>query len=114
MAHAGRRSGDYRGVINFVGGWVSARCVNDVNATLFRRGASSPVDTLWLYADGDSFYPLEHSRENFAAFEAAGGKGSFKQYPAPEGMNGHFINARPAIWGADVEAYLKAQGLAGK
>ena len=114
VAHTGQRPDYYRGVINFVGGWLGMGCGGAVNATLFKRGAASPLETLWLYADGDTFYPVAHSRENFDAFRAAGGKGGFKHYPAPEGMNGHFIHSRPGIWGADVEAYLKGQGLAGK
>src|SRR5258708_27004873 len=66
------------GVINFVGGWMGAGCRNasEINGTLFKRGGMFPHPTLWLYGNHDPFYSLDHSRANFAAFHAAGGKGS--------------------------------------
>ncbi len=79
VAWAGMRPGRARGVVNFVGGWVGARCSSavEINGTLFRRGAAHPGETAWLYGDNDPFYPLAHSEANFAAFQAAGGKGRF-------------------------------------
>jgi hypothetical protein len=76
---------------------------------IFTRGARYPGESLWLYADEDVFYPLSHSRENFAAFEAAGGKGAFHEFPP--GSAGHYLRRRPDRWSAIVEAYLKRQGL---
>jgi hypothetical protein len=35
--------------------------------------------SIWLYCDNDSSYPLSPSRSNFAAFQAAGGKGEFHE-----------------------------------
>jgi hypothetical protein len=34
-----------------------------------------PDETLWLYGEWDPFYPLAHSPEDLAAFQAAGGEG---------------------------------------
>ena len=49
-----------------------------------------PHPTLWLYGNHDPFYSLDHSRANFAAFQAAGGKGSFFDFEVPGG-NGHRV-----------------------
>ena len=78
---------------------------------LFTPGAAYPVPTLWLYGDGDPFYSLQHSRGNFAAFQAAGGKGSFHEFPRPSGDTGHGIVAYPGIWETLLEGYLEQQRL---
>ena len=111
VAYAGRRPEQVKGVINFVGGWKGASCVyaSAVNQTLFARGGRYGGDTLWLYGDGDTFYSLDHSRENFAAFKAAGGHGTFQEFPKSAG--GHGLWASPQDWGAIVEGYLKRLGL---
>ncbi|MDP1751281.1 MAG: hypothetical protein Q8L22_17670, partial [Reyranella sp.] len=56
-------------------------------------------------------YPLSHSRGNFAAFEAAGGKGAFNEYAPPTSLNGHQISSAPPLWTTALEAYLAARGL---
>ena len=111
-AYAGQRPEQLKGVINFVGGWLGGRMATAamVNQELFRRGARYPGETLWLYGDADPYYPLSHSRENFAAFERAGGNGTFHEFPPPA-TGGHRIVDYPALWGPVVEAYLKRQGL---
>jgi dienelactone hydrolase len=109
VAYAGRRPEQLKGVINFAGGWLGAGCRSPVNRTLFERGARYSGETLWLYGDEDRFYPLSHSRENFAAFQAAGGKGRFQEFPAAAG--GHGLWQFPSYWGPFVESYLKQQGL---
>jgi hypothetical protein len=78
------------------------------------RGVGYGRPTAWLYGDKDPFYPMTHSRANFAAFEAAGGKGAFHEYAPPEGLNGHQIVSAPPLWGATLEAYLADQGLPAK
>jgi hypothetical protein len=100
-------------VINFVGGWSGTRCQSaaKINQTLFARGAGYPGLTLWLYGDDDPFYSLAHSRENFAAFQAAGGRGTFLVFPRPAGDTGHRLSRYPSAWTAAVETYLTQQGL---
>jgi len=112
VAYAGQHPGQVKGVINFVGGWLGTGCTtaSQVNQELFGRGAAYPGETIWLYGDNDSFYPLSHSRENFAAFEAAGGKGTFNEFP-PVPSGGHYIIVAPNLWGNVVDAYLQRQGL---
>jgi hypothetical protein len=81
-----------------------------INQALFQRGARYPGDTIWLYGDGDPFYPLSHSQENFTAFQAAGGKGAFHAFQPPE-SSGHRIVVYPELWASLVEAYLQRQEL---
>jgi dienelactone hydrolase len=111
VAYAGRHGEQVKGVINFVGGWMGTRCRNAsaINEALFARGGRYADETLWLYGDDDPYYPLGHSRANFAAFERAGGKGSFHGFPP--GAGGHRIVANPNHWGAVVDAYLARRGL---
>lgn len=111
VAYAGQHPVQVKGVINFVGGWVGAGCdrATGVNQKLFARGARYPGEMLWLYGDDDFFYPLSHSRESFAAFQRAGGVGTFHELPP--GAGGHYIWRQPSGWVAFVEAYLKRQRL---
>ncbi len=102
-----------KAAINFVGGWMGTGCstATTINQSLFKRGATFGQPALWLYGDGDSFYPLSHSRGNFTAYQSAGGTGTFNEYKPPGGMNGHYINSVPNLWSADMETYLKSRGL---
>ena len=112
VAYAGQHPEQVKGVINFVGGWLGARrsTAAMVNQELFGRGARYPGETLWLYGNGDPFYPLSHSRENFAAFQQAGGKGTFHEFPPPD-TGGHRIVDYPGLWAGVVKAYVRRQGL---
>ena len=113
VAWSGRQPAVPRAVVNFVGGWSSERCpsADDINTELFRRGSAFDRSTIWLYGYRDSFYSLRHSRRNFAAFRAAGGKGAFHEFVPLEGMDGHQIAAVPDLWTEALEAYLADQGL---
>ena len=113
VAWSGRQPAAPRAVINFVGGWLGSRCWSrdEVNQSLFKRGAAYDKPTIWLYGDKDPYYPLRHCRANFAAFEAAGGKGELHEYTPPDGLNGHQISAVPGLWTATLETYLGSQGL---
>jgi len=110
IAYAGTRPGVFQGAINFVGGWMGDKCPDNtadaINPVSFKRGAAFPLPTLWLYGEKDSFYALAHSRRNFEAFTAAGGKGSFSSYALAPGVNGHQLVVQQALWGPTVEAYL--------
>jgi dienelactone hydrolase len=112
VAYAGQHPEQIKGVINFVGGWLGARrsTATVVNQELFGRGARYPGETIWLYGEGDPFYPLSHSRENFAAFQRAGGKGTFREFPRPD-SGGHRVVGHPELWAPVVEDYLKRQGM---
>ena len=111
IAYAGMQPREIAGVINFLGGWMGESCPNasEINVTLFKRGGTFPHPTLWLYGNHDPFYSLDHSRANFAAFQAAGGKGSFFDFEVPGG-NGHMVIYSPPLWADHVDRYLQAIG----
>lgn len=108
VAYLGRRPGVYLGGINFVGGWLGEGCPTavSVNQTLFEEGAQFAGQSLWIYANNDSFYSIAHSQGNFNAFTAAGGMGEFLVFTRTAGLNGHFIINSSELWGAAVEIYL--------
>lgn len=116
IAWSGRQPTLPRAAINFVGGWMGTGCgtASSINRSLFNRGNSFSQPSIWLYGDSDPFYPLSHSRSNFAAFQAAGGRGSFHEYQPQQGMNGHQISNAPDLWSATLEAYLIERGLPAK
>ncbi|MEI7870588.1 MAG: CocE/NonD family hydrolase [Alphaproteobacteria bacterium] len=116
IAWSARQSAVPRAAINFVGGWRGSVCANAsvINPNLFNRGAAFGQPTIWLYGDQDPYYPLWHSRSNFAAYQQAGGRGAFHEYEPPAGLNGHQISSAPSLWTAALEAYLAAQGLPAK
>ena len=92
IAYVGMHPREVAGVINFVGGWVREGCPNasEINGTLFKRGGMFPHPTLWLYGNHDPYYSLDHSRANFATFQAAGANGSFFDFEVPGG-DGHRV-----------------------
>jgi dienelactone hydrolase len=108
IAHAGMRPEAFFGALNFVGGWLGEGCADSgvVNRAVFARGAFFEPETLWLYGENDSFYSLPHSRRNFDAFIAAGGRGTFLSYTRAPTLNGHFIINDLALWSADLADYL--------
>jgi dienelactone hydrolase len=107
--YAGTRNTPLLGVLNFVGGWVGDRCpdADNVNPVAFRRGAAFAKPTLWLYGSKDPFYALAHSKRNFDAFVAAGGKGKFVTFDKVPGGNGHHVHASPSLWQIELNDYLR-------
>lgn len=108
VAYAGTHPAEVVGVLNFVGGWLGSGCPGSprVNAELFKRGATFPRETLWLYGERDPYYPIVYSRDAFAAFQSEGGKGTFHAYTPPQGMDGHGIFAAPRLWQRELDAYM--------
>jgi dienelactone hydrolase len=107
VAYAGLHPAQISGVINFVGGWLGENCssAGAVNQALFERGARYGRPTIWLYGQGDLFYSIAHSRSNIAAFEKAGGQGSFFEFgPNP----GHFVFRYPDLWSGPIDKYLSS------
>jgi len=107
VAYAGIHSEQILGVINFVGGWISERCgyADQINQTLFQRGASFGRPTLWLYGSHDKYYSIAHSRSNFEAYRRAGGKGAFVEFDAGV-IDGHDLIANPSLWKSALGEYL--------
>lgn len=109
IAYAGTRPNTFNGAINFVGGWMSDRCYDPeaINTVTFKRGAGFQKPTIWLYGENDSFYRIEHSRKNFDAFVASGGKGIFRTYALGFGKNGHFLISSPELWREAVASFVE-------
>jgi dienelactone hydrolase len=108
IAHLARHPDIYRGAINFVGGWLGEGCgdYQSVNRQLFSLGAGYPAYSLWLYAEHDSFYSVEHCRANFDVFGAAGGLGRLQVFDRGAGLNGHYLINSPELWSGAVADYL--------
>jgi dienelactone hydrolase len=109
VAYSGAHAEQIFGVINLVGGWVGDSCVtvNAVNQSLFEQGGRFKRPTLWLYGRHDPFYSISHSRGNFAAFQKAGGQGSFLEFDVPGGY-GHDVIRHPQLWSAPIGNYLSS------
>lgn len=109
LACAGARPALFGGVINFVGGWVDEHGPESemINRAIARRGATFPGPTAWMYAENDPFYRIAHSRENFQAFEAAGGQGLFHVLETLPGQDGHHLLSLTGLWGPVVDAFLQ-------
>lgn len=109
IAYAGLHPEQVAGVINFVGGWLSESysTASTVNRLLFIRGASYGRPTIWLYGQHDTNYSIAHCRDNFAAFEKAGGLGKFVEFDMPVGQ-GHFVIGRPSLWSGPIDSYLRS------
>jgi dienelactone hydrolase len=105
---AARRPEVFRGALNFVGGWLGEGCGDhaSVNRSLFVSAAPFQGPSLWLYGANDSFYSLEYSRSQHAAYVQAGGLGSFHQFTRAPGLNGHFLINDPALWTDVVDEFL--------
>jgi len=108
IVYAGTHPERFKAVINFVGGWVGQRCseVETINTNTFRRGAEFKKPTLWLYGENDSTYEIAHSRKNFDAFIAEGGKGSFLTYPPGAQKDGHKLLYKPDLWRKAVDSFI--------
>lgn len=107
VAFAGMHPTKVKGVINFVGGWISDRCPTawEINGTLAKKGAAFPGPMLWTYADRDEYYSLSHTKRIFNEFLEAGGKGDF----VVAGY-GHGIWHTPTNWSRVIETYMKRLG----
>ncbi len=109
VAYSGAHPDQIGGVINFVGGWLGGGCrtAKVVNETLFERGARFREPMLWLYGQRDPFYAMPHSRDNFAAFQRAGGQGTFLEFDVPGG-NGHALIGYTQLWSAAIGDYVNS------
>ncbi|TAV74752.1 alpha/beta hydrolase family protein [Rhizobium leguminosarum] len=105
IAYAGMRPNTFQGAINFNGGWLGRGCASHeiVNPSIFERGASAGIQTLWLHGSHDQYYRIEHCRENFERFQSAGGQGEFISVSA-----GHALLFKPALWANHVDHYIAA------
>ena len=110
-------------VINFAGGRGGrdpnrggSNCAPErLIAAAAEYGRTARLPTLWLYAENDSYFPPELSRQLAGAYRAAGGNVEYHLLPAIEG-DGHalaFSQAGAASWMPILESFLQAPGLKG-
>ena len=114
---AGERPALVKGVVNFVGGWHSVSdkySASDnqlrLNAQTVRLAAAAKknsVPSLWIYAARDPFYNETTSRELFRAWREAGGKGDYIFVTEHSLAIGHMITSDVALWGHQVDEFLK-------
>lgn len=106
IACAGRWPDRFVGALNFNGGWLGRACATheQVNPQAFARGTPFRGPTLWLHGSHDPYYRIAHCRAHFAAYLAAGGRGSFHSL-----RGGHGLIAQPALWQPLVGAWLDGE-----
>ena len=99
-AFAGRHPDQVVGVLNFVGGWIGTGCgtAEEINGPLFRGGGLYRRPTLWIYGNGDDYYPPDHSRGELRnASRQEGGTGRFLVLDVPGGK-GHAVADYRELW----------------
>jgi dienelactone hydrolase len=108
LAYAAQRPELFKGVINFVGGWMNDQCSDGkaINREAFIRGSTFAKPTLWLYGQDDTHYSLRHMRENFDAYKSQGGQGEFFDFRVPGQMNGHWVIHFPELWDQKIDIFL--------
>jgi dienelactone hydrolase len=106
--------------INFAGGGggdpkghPERPCTPQAMERLFGQyGSTARLPTLWVYTENDRYFGPAFPREWFKAYQDAGGRGEFVQFP-PHGEDGHSLFTRfPEIWQPRVRAFLDQLGFA--
>lgn len=95
-----------RGVINFVGGWISDKCPTATRINTAVMTAKSDVPSIWIYGNEDAFYAITHAQKIFEKYKANGGDGTFSAYDLPGSGNGHWVHAFPNLWEQSVTNFL--------
>lgn len=117
LHYAGSRPVAVKGVINFVGGWLSIspkwpaeenrKRLTLQSSLLSQDGAKVAVPTLWIYAARDPFYSEATTRQWFASYVNGGGAGNYFFVGTHSLGNGHQVATNLSLWEAAAEAYLK-------
>jgi pimeloyl-ACP methyl ester carboxylesterase len=105
-----------KGVINFVGGWLSIRDEwpaeeNSARVLLadewFRSiGGKARAPTIWIYASRDPFYSESTTRRFFEKFREGGGTGQYV-FVADHSLSiGHRVASDPKLWDTRTDAFL--------
>lgn len=106
------------GMIDFAGGRGGHQKMRDGSlgnctpdalvAAAGKYGATARVPTLWIYTANDSFFAPALARRMFDAYNAAGGRGTYRPLGA-FGKDGHALagsNKGVAIWQGPVSEFL--------
>ena len=95
-----------RGVINFVGGWISDKCPTATRINTAVMTAKTNVPSIWVYGNNDAFYAITHAQTIFEKYKANGGNGTFAAYDIPGSGNGHWVHAFPNLREQPVTDFL--------
>ncbi|MFL6229404.1 MAG: alpha/beta hydrolase family protein [Pyrinomonadaceae bacterium] len=115
---AGERPALVKGVINFVGGWLSVsdkyppadnKLRLDAQTVLLKRaGKRATSPTVWIYAARDPYYAEATSRgEFFRTWREAGGQGEYFYVTEHSLPIGHDVATNAALWESTVDDFLK-------
>ena len=117
---AARQPDLVKGVINFVGGWLSVRDEYplDVYKTRVRLkkahfasiGKRSRATTIWIYGARDPFYDGAISRGFFESFSAVGKEGEYLFIKSHEQSSGHSIHKSSRLWADQDDIFLEGLG----
>jgi dienelactone hydrolase len=112
VIYAARRPDGVVAVVNFVGAWTSEPCSRGFHESVLEEaGKAARVPSFWLYAENDSLLSVEDAKRYASVYQRAGGKAQFSLYPS-SGRDGHFFYmSGPAVYGADLEAFLQSVGI---
>lgn len=114
---AGERPGLVKGVINFVGGWHSVSDkypasdnklrLDAQTVRLARAAKQTGAPSIWVYAARDPFYNESTSREFFRTWREAGGQAEYVFVAEHSLPSGHAVASDAALWGRQVDDFLK-------
>jgi len=116
FAIAAKRPELAKGMLSFVGGWLSItdQWPPELNArrealqtNALRSFASrAKAPSLWIYAERDPYYSEATTRRFFEAFKDGGGNGDYVFITDPGLANGHAVASRLSLWGSSADAFL--------
>lgn len=118
---AGERPALVKGVINFVGGWLSVsdkypptdnKLRLDTQIILLTRaGKRTVAPSIWIYAARDPYYAEATSRgEFFRTWREAGGQGEYFYVTEHSLPIGHDVASDGGLWGPQVDDFMKRIG----
>ena len=102
LAWAATRPEGLVGVVNLSGGagalMPGRNCdENGLMSAFASSGARSRVPTLWLYAENDTFFGPDLSRQMAEAFRAAGGRAEYHLLPSFADEGHFFVHSPEAV-----------------
>ena len=114
---AGERPELIKGIVNFVGGWYGVtdrltapenqQRMDDQRARLARAAKQTHAPSIWFYAARDPFYKEGVPRELVRSWQDAGGQAEYVFIDEHNLPSGHVVAPNVALWGSQVDAFLK-------